>query len=88
MWQVSWLESLAQPLLTCVAGQVRLLRAILLLQERRGLRIHEVVQQAQASTIHSVTLSQQEVTRALTQNRQAFGMRGGKWHLRAAATMS
>ena len=53
-----------------------------------GLRIDELVQQAQASTIQSVTLSQQEVTRALTQNTQAFELRGGKWHLRAAATMS
>ncbi|KAK9834116.1 hypothetical protein WJX84_003949 [Apatococcus fuscideae] len=59
-----------------------------ILDGTEGLRMDELVQQAQASTIQSVTLSQQEVLRALTQNTQAFELRANKWHLRAAATMS
>ena len=69
----------ADPILKCARGDAA---------GTEGLRMDELVQQAQASTIQSVTLSQQEVLRALTQNTQAFELRANKWHLRAAATMS
>ncbi len=53
-----------------------------------GMRLDELVQHAQQGTIQGVTLSQQEVMRALTQNAQAFELRSSKWHLRPAATMN